>query len=1025
VKFRLLISLIFIIQLAHGQPPPAGYAQVYVYGEREKLPAGGNYTNIVQADDGSLITHAYSRDWFRLRNTSQTPLRTGKSLYGIQNAQLLPGYTSPEWFYLSDKSLVQLKADSFFTRQGWEKPIAMMIPYGKHIVAIMMKDNRQYVEVFDGKSWKPLQLPLGAYTYPQYYLYAQSDRNGTPMLAIAGGQTTDVHKYDSLQNKLIPVASYDIKLTGGNGLLHFADTSHFIFSKDGRFFTLQPGKGNKPIPSPDIHLIANYSGQIIYKKKGFSTIFDPWITHQNEIPLATEDRLQGIIPDKFGPGYFVGSAGSLFRVFPYIRQYPKLYNQSHTKATHCLMQTEDGTMFAGSFTGQISAIYQNKVIPIQATGSPLLPGGVGLGNRIYYFQEKVGHIGSNTLNKQAGKIPISELTTGFYIRPSPNGKQVFAGFAGARGFGIIEKADFIAGKNSWRYIDSTRGMRLYNVLTVTEDPLGRLWFARSSEGWGVYDTATDKAITFRIADGETSFGAMASALDNKGTIWLGGSHGLWYYDARQKALPTPAAMQRFGHPLVPAGEVITSITTWKQYLVVGIGKRVLLIDLHDFYTTQKSRQKKDDSFTKVRYLNPHELDLTAELEQNIFVVDNKDSSLWLATNNNVYNIDLLTWLNLPTYIAKPTISLIAGNDTFNLQENKPIDLAPTSNSLQMQVIYQTRDNMPRFIQVALQAEGDTLRWTTPDIDHTINAYNRQTGTYTIFVRIFQQDGTVTTHSFPIKINRFWWQQWWFWLLVSLAMTGIAIYIYYLHKQKQLAQANVARLAAEAVALKAEQQRQLTSMQVKSLGTQFRPHFILNALNTIGAQLYDKPEVDAVLGQLGDSIGIIFRNAQSGSIAHPLSEEWKLVESVIKIKQMELGNTVQLHYESANHYCMSSLIQVPMGILQIPIENALVHGLRNKETGVKNLWIELEIGSSNNIMFIIRDNGIGRKAAAAMSNYRSNGVGSRNLQAIIDLLNPLNTKSITIEIVDLPIEEHGNMVGTQVNICIPKTYYYGV
>lgn len=1009
--------------LAQAQPPQAGYAQVYVYGDREKLPPGGNYAGMVQADDGSLITHGYSREWFRLRNTTLMSLKPGKSLGGMSMADLLPGNASANWFWLPEKGLVQLKADSFFTRQDWEKPIYMIIPYGSRIVAIMMKENLQYVEVYNGKTWKPIKLPLGAYSYPQYYLYAQPDRKGNPMIAVTGGQTTDVYRYDSVQNELIPTATYDVQLAGGNGIFHFADTSLFIFAKDGRFYTLQPGIGKRPVPSPDAHLIQLNESLVLYKHKGFSTIFDPRATRQNNIPLATEDRLQGIMADKFGPGYFVGSTGSLFRVFPYIKQFPKLYNQSHTKATHCLMQTEDGTIFAGSFTGQISAIHQNKVIPIEATGNPLLPGGVGLGNRIYYFQEKVGHIGTNTLNKKAGKIPFADRASGFYIRPSANGKQVFAGFSGAHGFGIIEKADFVSGKNTWRFIDSTKGMRLYNVLTVTEDPLGRLWFARSSEGWGVYDTATDKAITFRIADGETSFGAMASALDNKGTIWLGGSHGLWYYDARQKALPTPAAMKRFGHPLVPAGEVITSITTWKQYLVVGIGKRVLLIDLHDFYTTQKSQQKKDHSFTKVRYLNPHELDLTAELEQNIFLVDNKDSSLWLATNNNVYNIDLLTWLNLPTYIAKPTISLIAGNDTFNLQENKPIDLAPTSNSLQMQVIYQTRDNMPRFIQVALQAEGDTLRWTTPDIDHTINAYNRQTGTYTIFVRIFQQDGTVTTHSFPIKINRFWWQQWWFWLLVSLAMTGIAIYIYYLHKQKQLAQANVARLAAEAVALKAEQQRQLTSMQVKSLGTQFRPHFILNALNTIGAQLYDKPEVDAVLGQLGDSIGIIFRNAQSGSVAHPLSEEWKLVESVIKIKQMELGNTVQLHYESAYHYCMSSLIQVPMGILQIPIENALVHGLRNKETGVKNLWIELENGSSDNITFIIRDNGIGRKAAAAMSNYRSNGVGSRNLQAIIAMLNPLNTLPITIEIVDLPIIENSNPVGTEVKITIPKIYHY--
>jgi LytS/YehU family sensor histidine kinase len=341
----------------------------------------------------------------------------------------------------------------------------------------------------------------------------------------------------------------------------------------------------------------------------------------------------------------------------------------------------------------------------------------------------------------------------------------------------------------------------------------------------------------------------------------------------------------------------------------------------------------------------------------------------------------------------------------------------------MQVLYQTLDNMPRLIQVALQAERDTIRWSPPDTDHTINAFNRQTGDYTLYIRIFQQDGAITTHSFPITIRRFLWQQWWFWFLISSLIISFSFYLFYLHKQKQLAEAEAMRIKAEAEALRSEQLRQLTSMQVKSLSTQFRPHFILNALNTVGAQLYDKPEVDAVLGQLGDSIGIIFKNAQSGAIAHPLSQEWRLVMSVINIKQLELQNTVTVRLNVPENLLNEATIQVPMGILQIPVENALVHGLRNKETGPKDLWITATKSTEGELCVTILDNGIGRKAAAAMGNYRSNGVGTRNIQAILDLLNPYNQKPITTQYRDAPFEEGDKTTGTEVIICIPENYLY--
>ncbi|MBK7090105.1 MAG: hypothetical protein IPH56_14730 [Chitinophagaceae bacterium] len=57
------------------------------------------------------------------------------------------------------------------------------------------------------------------------------------------------------------------------------------------------------------------------------------------------------------------------------------------------------------------------------------------------------------------------------------------------------------------------------------------------------------------------------------------------------------------------------------------------------------------------------------------------------------------------------------------------------------------------------------------------------------------------------------------------------------------------------------------------------------------------------------------------------------------------------------------IQVPMGILQIPVENALLHGLSNREEGPWKLTIAIaEI--ENYINVTITDNGVGRKIGYA-------------------------------------------------------------
>ncbi len=115
------------------------------------------------------------------------------------------------------------------------------------------------------------------------------------------------------------------------------------------------------------------------------------------------------------------------------------------------------------------------------------------------------------------------------------------------------------------------------------------------------------------------------------------------------------------------------------------------------------------------------------------------------------------------------------------------------------------------------------------------------------------------------------------------------------------------------------------------------------------------------------------------------------------------------------------INVPLGILQIPIENALLHGLSNKENAP---WVlDISITEDEYFIFVnITDNGVGRKKSATLSNFTKHGTGTKNLTEIIGIINENNANKIVIEYKDDVFTENELHFGTTVIITLPKLLY---
>lgn len=81
------------------------------------------------------------------------------------------------------------------------------------------------------------------------------------------------------------------------------------------------------------------------------------------------------------------------------------------------------------------------------------------------------------------------------------------------------------------------------------------------------------------------------------------------------------------------------------------------------------------------------------------------------------------------------------------------------------------------------------------------------------------------------------------------------------------------------------------------------------------------------------------------------------------------------------------------MIQIPVENAIKHGLRDKE-GEKRLSITV-FRQDGNIIISIEDNGTGFRLQTGCPAMQSTGTGLKVLNQTIELLNAGNSVPITI------------------------------
>lgn len=130
-----------------------------------------------------------------------------------------------------------------------------------------------------------------------------------------------------------------------------------------------------------------------------------------------------------------------------------------------------------------------------------------------------------------------------------------------------------------------------------------------------------------------------------------------------------------------------------------------------------------------------------------------------------------------------------------------------------------------------------------------------------------------------------------------------------------------------VELRSRQQQELNDSNVAMMQAQLNPHFLYNTLDTIKwiAKANNIPQ----LATISSSLAKILRASISGDNFVTLKKEIELVENYIDIQQIRFSG--KFTYDAEIPIELEDAI-IPKLILQPVVENAIVHGLKDKENG---------------------------------------------------------------------------------------------
>ena len=211
---------------------------------------------------------------------------------------------------------------------------------------------------------------------------------------------------------------------------------------------------------------------------------------------------------------------------------------------------------------------------------------------------------------------------------------------------------------------------------------------------------------------------------------------------------------------------------------------------------------------------------------------------------------------------------------------------------------------------------------------------------------------------------------------------------------------------------------ISELNQTNLRQQMNPHFIFNTLNSIQYYVFqnDKISSNNYMTKFASLIRKTLENSRHTEIS--IKEELDSLRLYLELEELRFKEKFEWSIR-VDEEIDTLAYKIPTMLIQPYVENAITHGLMNKENGKGALTVELQL-LPDHICCIVEDNGIGRARALEIrqqknENHRS--LGTNITESRLKLVNEIYGKNMQVVYTDL-MDESGEPAGTKVEINIP-------
>ena len=269
---------------------------------------------------------------------------------------------------------------------------------------------------------------------------------------------------------------------------------------------------------------------------------------------------------------------------------------------------------------------------------------------------------------------------------------------------------------------------------------------------------------------------------------------------------------------------------------------------------------------------------------------------------------------------------------------------------------------------------------------------------------YQQDSTLIAHRVLLQEqkNKVLVLRQTQFVVFAVAVVSIltAVFLYLYSKKKR-------------ALLLARNHRTVSTLRLENIRNRLSPHFIFNVLNREMAErnVEGKQELSSLVKLMRRNLVL------AEQLCVTLAEELDFVKTYINLERRSLGP--DFHSElKIEKDVQPEQIRIPSMMIQIPVENAVKHALREKE-GERNLWVSV-CRRGSGICIKITDNGGGYRPD---SRNRGTGTGMKVIMQTIRILNNKNKEAIDVLVHNVSLQS-GEM-GCEVTFWLPDNYDYGI